>query len=236
MGQPAVGQVVAVVPARGGSARVPRKNVRPFNGKPMITWPLSAAAQSGRFERVVASTDDEEIAAIAREAGAEVPFTRPANLADQHAGTAPVIRHAITELGLADDDIVVCLYPTAAITSEILSDALDRAGSSPERFVISVGRHRSPLERSLEARPDQTMALAHPEHLLSRTQDLPVRYFDAGKFYIATAALWKSQETMMSEPFTPYFLPEWASVDIDEPEDWPLAEALHKAFILDSKR
>ncbi len=136
MGQPVVGQVVAVVPARGGSARVTRKNVRSFNGNPMITWPLSAAAQSGRFERVVVSTDDEEIAAIAREAGAEVPFTRPANLADQHAGTAPVIRHAITELGLADDDIVVCLYPTAAITSEILSDALDR-----RRLIAGALRH-----------------------------------------------------------------------------------------------
>ncbi len=231
-----MGQVVAVVPARGGSTRIPRKNIASFNGKPMISWPLEAAANSGLFERVVVSTDDDEIAAIARDAGAEVPFTRPADLADQHAGTAPVIRHAITKLDLADDDIVVCLYPTAAITPEIFRDALHQAGTSPERFVISVGRHRSPHERSLEARPDDLMAVAHPENLLTRTQDLPVRYFDAGKFYIAPASLWKSQETMMSEPFTPYFLPEWATVDIDEPEDWPLAEALHKAFVLDPKR
>jgi pseudaminic acid cytidylyltransferase len=231
-----VGQVVAVVPARGGSTRIPRKNIASFNGNPMISWPLEAAANSGLFERVVVSTDDDEIGTIARQAGAEVPFTRPADLADQHAGTAPVIRHAITELNLADDDIVVCLYPTAAITPEILRDALHHAGTSPERFVISVGRHRSPHERSLEARPGDLMAVAHPENLLTRTQDLPVRYFDAGKFYIAPASLWKSQETMMSEPFTPYFLPEWATVDIDEPEDWPLAEALHKAFVLDPKR
>ncbi len=231
-----MGQVVAVVPARGGSTRIPRKNIASFNGKPMMSWPLEAAANSGLFERVVVSTDDDEIAAIARDAGAEVPFTRPANLADQHAGTAPVVRHAITELDLADDDIVVCLYPTAAITPEILRDALHHAGSALERFVISVGRHRSPHERSLEARPHDLMAVAHPENLLTRTQDLPVRYFDAGKFYIAPASLWKWQETMMSEPFTPYFLPEWATVDIDEPEDWPLAEALHKAFVLDSTR
>ena len=231
-----MGQVVAVVPARGGSTRIPRKNILSFNGKPMITWPLSAAATSGVFDRVVVSTDDDEIAAIAREAGAEVPFTRPANLADQHAGTAPVIRHVITELDLADDDIVVCIYPTAAITSEILGDALSHAGSQPERFVISVGRHRSPLERSLESRPHDLMAVAHPEHLLTRTQDLPVRYFDAGKFYIAPASLWNSQETMMSEPFRPYFLPEWASVDMDEPQDWALAEALHRAFVLDPSR
>jgi N-acylneuraminate cytidylyltransferase len=184
----------------------------------------------------VVSTDDEEIAAIAREAGAEVPFMRPANLADQHAGTAPVIRHAISALGFADADIVVCLYPTAAITAEILSDALSQAGASPQSFVISVGRHRSPSERSLEVRSDGTMTVAYPEHLLSRTQDLPVRYFDAGKFYIAPASIWKSQETMMSEPFTPHFLPEWATVDIDEPGDWPLAEALHKTFVLDASR
>ena len=231
-----MGQVVAVVPARGGSTRIPRKNVLPFNGKPMITWPLEAATNTGLFDRVVVSTEDDEIASIARDAGAEVPFTRPADLADHHAGTAPVIRHAITELDLANDDIVVCLYPTAAVTPEILRDALSQAGPSPERFVISVGRHRSPLGRSLESTPNDLMAVAHPENLLTRTQDLPVRYFDAGKFYIAPASLWKSQETMMSEPFTPYFLPEWASVDIDEPEDWPLAEALHKAFVLDSPR
>jgi N-acylneuraminate cytidylyltransferase len=231
-----VGQVVAVVPARGGSTRIPRKNILSFNGKPMITWPLSAAIQVGLFDHVVVSTDDDEIAAIARAAGAQVPFVRPSDLANEHAGTAPVIRHAISELGLADDDTVVCLYPTAAITPEILSDALSQAGASPQSFVISVGRHRSPSERSLESRADGTMAVAHPEHLLSRTQDLPLRYFDAGKFYIAPASLWKSQETMMSEPFTPYFLPEWATVDIDEPGDWPLAEALHKAFVLDASR
>jgi N-acylneuraminate cytidylyltransferase len=80
------------------------------------------------------------------------------------------------------------------------------------------------------------MAVAHPEHLLSRTQDLPVRYFDAGKFYIAPASLWKLQETMMSAPFVPYFLSEWATVDIDEPEDWALAEALHRAVVLDPAR
>lgn len=231
-----MGQVVAVVPARGGSTRIPRKNVRPFNGKPMMTWPLEAAANTGLFERVVISTDDDEIASIARDAGAEVPFMRPAELADHLAGTAPVIRHAITQLHLADDDIVVCLYPTAAVTPQILRDALKHAGSSPEHFVISVGRHRSPLGRSLEPTPDDLMALAHPENLLTRTQDLPVSFFDAGKFYIAPASLWKSQETMMSKPFTPYFLPEWATVDIDEPEDWSLAEALHKAFVLDSPR
>ncbi len=231
-----MGRVVAVVPARGGSTRIPRKNILSFNGKPMITWPLSAAIQAGLFDHVVVSTDDDEIAAIAREAGAQVPFVRPLDLADEHAGTAPVIRHAIAELGLADDDIVLCLYPTAAITPEILSDALSQAGASPQSFVISVGRHRSPSERSLESRADGTMAVAHPEHLFSRTQDLPVRYFDAGKFYIAPASLWKSQETMMSEAFNPYFLPEWATVDIDEPEDWALAEALHRAFVLDPAR
>lgn len=231
-----VGQVVAVVPARGGSTRIPRKNILSFNGKPMITWPLSAAIHTGLFDHVVVSTDDEEIAAIARDAGAQVPFMRPSNLADEKAGTAPVIRHAISELGLADDDIVVCLYPTAAITPEILSDALRQAGPSPQSFIISVGRHRSPMERSLESHADGTMAVAHPEHLLSRTQDLPVRYFDAGKFYIAPVSLWMLQETMMSAPFIPYFLPEWAAVDIDEPEDWVLAEALHRAFVLDPAR
>jgi N-acylneuraminate cytidylyltransferase len=229
-----VGQIIAILPARGGSTRIPRKNVATFNGKPMISWPIQAALDSGVFGRVVVSTDDDEIAQIATEAGAEVPFTRPADLANHTAGTAPVIRHAITELGLAPDDTVVCLYPTAAITAGLLSDALSKASASPHNFLISVGRHRSPFERSLRQGNDGTMALEDTAHLLTRTQDLPVRFFDAGKFYVAPASLWLSQDTMMAEPFVPYLLPEWASVDMDEPEDWPLAEALHKVFVLDS--
>lgn len=225
---------VAVIPARGGSTRIPRKNIADFNGSPMIAWAIQAALSSGRCDRVVVSTDDTDIADVARDHGAEVPFMRPVDLASDIAGTAPVIRHALEELTLGDDTTVVCLYPTAAIPGSILSKALDTAVEHPQQFLISVGRHRSPLERALVSTSEGALRIQAPAHLLTRTQDLPVRYFDAGKFYVAPASLWRSHETMMASPFQPFFLPEWASVDIDEPEDWPVAEALHRAFVLDA--
>jgi pseudaminic acid cytidylyltransferase len=226
-----VSHVWALIPARGGSSRIPRKNIQPFNNKPMIGWPVEALLASGKFSRVIVSTDDEEIADVARSFGAEVPFLRPSDLATGHAGTAPVIRHALEELKVPSADVVMCVYPTAALTTSIFEEGLDLAFSAADRFVISVGRHRSPQERALVQNQAGQMEIEHPEFLLTRTQDLETRFFDAGKFYAATAALWQSQETMMSKPFLPFFLPDWATVDIDEPADWPLAEALHKVFV-----
>jgi pseudaminic acid cytidylyltransferase len=182
----------------------------------------------------VVSTDDADIARIASEHGAEVPFTRPSELANEVAGTAPVVRHALEELAVSDGDTVVCLYPTAALPGSLLAEGLGLAITNQGRFVVSVGRHRSPLERALRETAEGTAELVTPEHLLTRTQDLPVHFFDAGKFYIASAGLWRGQETMMSKPFTPFLLPDWASVDIDEPDDWPVAQALHKAFVVDA--
>jgi len=233
MGSP---EITVVIPARGGSARIPRKNIRPFNGEPMMSWPIRAALSVPAIGRVVVSTEDPDIAQCARDYGAEVPFSRPAELASATAGTAPVIQHAIDTLGITPESLVVCLYPTSAITGPILAEALEVALGSPERFTISIARHRSPLERSLVVGSDGLTALASHDHLLTRTQDLPARYFDAGKFYAARAAVWAGQSTMMAEPFVPYFIPEWASVDLDEPEDWPIAEALHRAFGLGGGR
>jgi len=221
---------VVILPARGGSTRIPRKNIQSFNGAPMITWPILAALAEPGVARVIVSTDDPEIAGIAVDAGAEVPFTRPGELATHHAGTAPVVVHALGELGLSPETPVMCLYPTAALPSRFIGEALHLGQEHPNDFIISVGRHRSPLERALEENDAGRMVMSHPGHLLTRTQDLPTRYFDAGKFYVAPVRLWEARQSMMAEPFVPYFLPEWATVDIDEPGDWPLAEALHRAF------
>ena len=226
--------VTVIVPARGGSTRIPRKNIAPFNGEPMISWPIRAAVAAQGIDRVIVSSDDDEITQIALKTGAEAPFVRPGELATDHAGTAPVIVHAIDALGLTDDHLVMCLYPTAAVTPGLLEEAIHLSRENPEHFVISVGRHRSPLERSLVSRSKGTMEIDDPSFLLSRTQDLPPRFFDAGKFYVAPAGLWRSRETMMSEPFIPMLLPDWASVDIDEADDWPIAEALHRIFVLEA--
>ena len=226
--------VVAIIPARGGSSRIPRKNSREFNGRPIITWPLHACGEVAAISHTVVSTDDQEIARIARDAGATSVIDRPAELATDTAGTAPVIKHAIEALELSDDTAVMCLYPTATLTAALIEEALDLAGQHPDRFVVTVGRHRSPHERSLEPREGNLMSLASTDHLLTRTQDLPQRYFDAGKLYLARASVWKARETMMEVPFVPFHLPDWAAVDIDEPEDWAIAEALHRVFVMET--
>ena len=175
--------LVAVVPARGGSTRIPRKNARDFNGRPMISWPIEACKALGAISHRVVSTDDEELARIARESGATMVINRPAELATDTAGTAPVIKHAIDELGVDDDTLVMCLYPTATLTSHLVSEALELAREHSDRFVVSVGRHRSPHERSLQRLEGDLMTLASPEHLLTRTQDHPQRYIYDGKLY-----------------------------------------------------
>ena len=224
---------VIIIPARGGSTRIVRKNVKIFNGAPMIHWPISAALACVSPKNVIVSTEDREIAEVAVSAGASVPFTRPAELADDHAGTAPAIVHALDALEIADDTAAMCLYPTAPVPSSTLAAALALAGEHPDDFVISVGRHRSPHERCVVPGSEGRMVLEDSTALLSRTQDLPQRYFDAGKLYVASAATWRSRATMMAEPFVPFVLPDWATIDMDEPDDWPVAEALHRAFVME---
>jgi len=226
--------VVAIIPARGGSTRIPRKNSRGFNGRPMISWPLEACKAIDTISHRVVSTDDDELARIARDWGATLVIDRPAELATDTAGTAPVMKHAIDELVADDDTLVMCLYPTATLTPHLVSEALELAHEHPDKFVVSVGRHRSPHERSLQRLEGDLMSLTSTDHLLTRTQDLPQRYFDAGKLYVAQASVWKARYTMMEKPFVPFYLPDWAAVDIDEPDDWPVAEALHRVFVLES--
>ena len=226
--------VVAIIPARGGSRRIPRTNAKDFNGRPVIAWPLGTCTTLAQISQIVVSTDDEELARIATDCGATRVLHRPAELATDTAGTAPVIKHAIDELGLEDDTLVMCLYPTATLTPALIEQALELALHHPDTFVVTVGRHRSPHERSLQRVDGELMALTSTDHLLTRTQDLPQRYFDAGKLYVAQASVWKSRETMMEKPFVPFYLPDWAAVDIDEPDDWAVAEALHRVFVLES--
>ena len=224
---------VVVIPARGGSVRIPRKNIGLFNGRPVISWAIDSCQHDSTIDVVAVSTDDEEIAEVSLSSGAST-IKRPADLASHEAGTAPVIKHAIDDLGVDDDTLVMCLYPTATLTPHLVSEALELAREHPDTFVVSVGRHRSPHERSLQRLEGDLMSLASPDHLLTRTQDLPQRYFDAGKLYVARASVWKARETMMEKPFVPFHLPDWAAVDIDEPDDWPVAEALHRVFVLES--
>lgn len=225
---------MAVIPARGGSKRIPRKNIRPFCGKPMIAWSIDAALRSDCFDQVIVSTDDAEIAEVARVCGAAVPFMRPAELSDDYAGTIPVIRHAIEWFqgqGTAPEQ-VCCIYATAPFVraEDILEGLciLERTGSD---YAFSVASYAFPIQRALRLTSDGRVAMLHPEHFNTRSQDLEEAYHDAGQFYWGRASAWLAGKPIFSPVAAPLILPLHRVQDIDTPEDWERAEWLFKAMM-----
>jgi len=224
---------IAIIPARGGSKRIPRKNIRSFAGKPMIGYAIEAALGCEAIGRVIVSTDDDEIAAIAEKFGAEVPFRRPGELADDITPTVPVIQHAVRtwrELG-HDPDHVCCIYPGVPfIRTDDISAALallvEHEGGG---YTFPVTGFPSPIQRALKRAADGSLAPFDPAHVATRTQDLEPAYFDAGQFYWGTADTWLSGANIHRNGRA-IVLPEWRVVDIDTPEDWHRAEALHLAL------
>jgi len=219
---------IAIIPARGGSKRIPNKNVRPFFGKPMIAWSIELAKRSGLFERIIVSTDSDQIASVARAYDAEIPFARPALLADDHTPTLPVISHAIsflTDSGV-DCEYVCCIYPCVPfLTHEDLLDGFELLGGSHEDFSYAVAHYPHPIQRSLLKLDDGRMSFLMPEYEQSRTQDLPVTYHDLGQFYWGHADHWISKQKIHSGGFG-LQLPYWRFVDIDSEDDWKRAELL----------
>jgi pseudaminic acid cytidylyltransferase len=224
---------MAVIPARGGSKRIPRKNIRAFAGRPMIAYAIAAARASGLFEHVLVSTDDEEIAAIAAAEGAEVPFRRPAELADDHTPTVPVIAHAIDAcraLGWTVAE-VCCIYPgVPLIRAEDIAEALAllqaHAGAG---YTFPVTPFPSAIQRALRRQADGRVEPFHPQYVNTRTQDLEPAYHDAGQFYWAAADTWRAGAAIHANGRS-IVLPEWRVVDIDTPADWERAEALFAAL------
>lgn len=221
---------LAVIPARGGSKRIPRKNIKPFCGKPMIAHAISAARQSGLFEHVVVSTDDEEISRIAREWGAEIPFTRPAELADDYTPTVSVIAHAITvcrALGW-NIDYACCIYPGGAfIQADDLKRALELLQTSQAAYSFPVTEFPSAIQRALRRLPDGKMQPFYPEFELTRTQDLEPAFHDAGQFYWGKAEAWLTNDKIHRSGVG-LTIPSWRVVDIDTPNDWARAELFYK--------
>jgi len=224
---------IAVIPARGGSKRIPRKNIRPFAGKPMIAYAIEAALQSALFDRVIVSTDDLEIADIARGFGAEVPFIRPADLADDSTPTVPVIQHAISQLSADSQPLehVCCIYPgVPMIDPQDLVRACDAVlNAGGEGFAFPVAAFPSPIQRALRRGADGRAAPFEDRHVATRTQDLEPAYFDAGQFYWGSVSAWMAGLSPHAGGIA-LVLPEWRVVDIDTPEDWDRAEQLHRAF------
>lgn len=226
---------IAVIPARGGSKRVPRKNLRDFCGRPMLAWPIEAARQSGLFRGIFVSTDDPAIAEAATRAGAEVPFLRPAELADDHAGTGLVVEHAVRWLmerqQVGADEPVCCLYATAAfVDPRDLRRGEETVRGTRQGFALAVAAFASPVQRALIVAPDGRLAMLHPEHQFSRSQDLEPAFHDAGQF------CWGAAEAWLAGPPTarsclPVVIPAHRVVDIDTPEDWLRAEMMFRASL-----
>ena len=218
---------MAILPARGGSKRIPRKNIRPFAGRPMIAWPIAAARESGLYTRVIVSTDDDEIAEIARAEGAEVPFRRPPALSGDHTGTLPVIAHAVEALGATGP--VTCIYPSAPfVQPSDLIRAHDLLSEGVE-YVVPVASFGHPIERALRQTADGMLTMDDPERARTRTQDLPPAYHDAGQFYIGPAETFLAGRPILASRTRGFVLPRWRVVDIDTEEDWQQAELLFAA-------
>lgn len=226
---------LAVIPARGGSKRIPRKNIKPFCGKPMIAWSIESARLSGCFDRIIVSTDDAEIAEVARTQGAEVPFMRPSELADDHTGTTPVIAHAIDWMSrnVRPVDFACCIYATAPfVQAEDLRLGFDQLRQSGADYVLSVASYPFPIQRAIRITASRRMEMFSPEHFNTRSQDLEEAFHDAGQFYWGRTAAWLAGKPLFSPDSAPIFLPRHRVQDIDTPEDWLRAEWLFKAMQL----
>ena len=224
---------VAIIPARGGSKRIPRKNIKSFGGKPMIAWSVHAAQEADVFDRIIVTTDDPEIASVACAYGAEIPFIRPAELSGDYIGTKPVIAHAIqwyVNQGF-DPRQVCCIYATAPFLKGIdIRRGMDILATSGADFAISVTSFAFPIQRAIKLRTDGRIEMLNSAYSQTRSQDLPEAYHDAGQFYWGTKAAWLSDASIFGSGSAPVVLPRYRVQDIDTPEDWEQAEALMQAL------
>ncbi len=224
---------VAIIPARGGSKRIPRKNIKPFLGKPMISYPIKCLQQSGIVDRIIVSTDDEEIAEISIKEGAEVPFIRPAELSDDHTGTGAVTIHALKWIIENDQrpDMVCSVYATTPLMqSKYLIEGIEKLKNSDKQFAFSVTSFAFPIQRAIKMTKSGGVMPFYPESIPMRSQDLEPAYHDAGQFYWGRTDAWLGGYSMFSEDAIPIVLPRYLVQDIDDEEDWKRAEYMYNAI------
>ena len=221
--------IIAIIPARGGSKRVPRKNIKEFCGKPIIGWSIEAAQTSSCFDSILVSTDDPEIALVARQFGADVPFERPASLSDDYAGTTAVIRHAVQwhTANRGEISLACCLYATAPfVTADDLKRGRDVLISSGAEYAFAVTSYGSPIQRALRVGGNNRLQMFDPNQFNCRSQDLEVAYHDAGQFYWGTRDAWLQEKPIFSESAAAVLMPRFRVQDIDTPDDWMRAEMM----------
>jgi len=224
-------KAIAVIPARGGSKRVPKKNVRPFCGRPIIEFAIETALDSGLFAQIIVSTDSDEIADCAAAAGATVPFVRPDHISGEFASTASVFSHALEAV---DPDHVAemacCLYATTPfLDAEDLVQGRELLLSSEADCVFAATGYDAPIERAFRQTDDGLVEMVWPEQRLTRTNDLPEHLHDAGQFYWVRLAAYRAEHDFFTLRCAAYMLPRWRAHDIDTEEDWIRAERVYRA-------
>ena len=224
---------VAVIPARGGSKRIPHKNIKQFCGKPIIAWPIDIVKKSGLFEHVIVSTDDEEIAEVSKLCKAEVPFMRPKELSNDYAGTTEVITHAVSwmhEQGW-QPDAVCCIYATSIfLNKDDLVKGCKALNTGKWEYAFSVTDFESSIFRSFKEIPSSGVEMFFPEHFKKRSQDLPIALHDAAQFYWGKPEAWLNGLELFDKHSYPVKIPHWRVQDIDTDDDWKRAEILFKTM------
>jgi pseudaminic acid cytidylyltransferase len=224
---------IAIIPARGGSKRIPRKNIKEFHGKPLIAYSIEAAKASKCFDRIIVSTDDNEIAEVAKQYGAEVPFIRPAGISDDFATTIDVMKHAIKWCKENEMEIenVCCIYATAPLLlPEYIQQGLKSLANNSVKYTFSATSFAFPIQRAIKLDCNNQVDMFQPEHLNTRSQDLEEAYHDAGQFYWGTAASFLEGASFFAKHSIAIKLPRKRVQDIDTPEDWDLAEILYSVI------
>ncbi len=228
---------ICIIPARGGSKRIPRKNIKPFMGKPMMAYSIEAAIESECFDRIIVSTDDEEMAQVAISLGADVPFIRPASLSGDHTATVPVIKHALEFIIESGDEVEIacCIYATAPfIKASDLKNGFEKLKQSKSEYCLSVTSFPYPIQRSLRVNEAGSIEMLYPENYLVRSQDLEEAYHDAGQFYYGRCQAWLSEKPILANGSIPLIIPRSRVQDIDTPEDWQQAEIMYE--VLNNKK
>ena len=228
---------VAVIPARGGSKRIPRKNIREFCGKPMIAWSIEVAKQSKLFDRIIVSTDDEEIAKVAKFHGADVPFMRPVELSDDYSGTTEVMAHAVSWMQNQQwqPEAICCIYATSVfLTVEDLKKGFNALSVGNWSYAFSVTDFEYPIFRSFKKCSDGGVKMFFPEYFESRSQDLPEALHDAAQFYWGKPDAWLKSINLIDQHSCPVMIPRWRVQDIDTEDDWVQAEIIFKKLTKES--
>ncbi|MDL1974682.1 MAG: pseudaminic acid cytidylyltransferase [Deltaproteobacteria bacterium] len=229
-------KVIAIIPARAGSKRIPNKNIKSFAGQPIISYSIKAAQETNLFDRIIVSTDSEKIAEVAKTYGAEAPFIRPAELSDDFTGTDAVVLHALKCLLDSGEKVnyVCCIYATAPfVRSEDIHRGFELLRDYNATSTFTVTSFPSPIFRALKINDSGRIDMFWPQYLNTRSQDLPEAYHDAGQFYWADVNKYLQRGRFYSNDSVPVVLRRYFVQDIDTLEDWETAEKMYSVLQMD---